>query len=152
VTRHVHFFVHEWWRVSRHAGKDSVTNNLLLRVLGSRHTEHSNVVCIRIYKFMKSSEDPQQWPDSYTFHTLVKELVRKGLFNQAVGMVKDAYEHIEDKRKRGLQPQGFWRHTIEYLMGTLLGSQHTRLAERLRKIAADHGFVVGCPIREIDDD
>jgi hypothetical protein len=72
VTRHVHFFLHEWWRVSRHAGKDSVTNNLLLRVLGSRHTEHSNVVCIRIYKFMKSSEDPQQWPDSYTFHTLVK--------------------------------------------------------------------------------
>jgi hypothetical protein len=61
-----------------------------------------------------------------------QELVRKGKFNQAVGMVKDAYEHIEEKRKRGLHPQGFWRHTIEYLMGSLLGSQQTRLAERLR--------------------
>jgi pentatricopeptide repeat protein len=130
-----------------------VTNNLLLRVLGSRETAQSRLICHRIFAFMNASSDPAQWPDGYTYHALVKGLVRSGQFRRAVQTMQEAVEKTEQRRREsGKQAEGPWRHTVEYLMGNLLGEGKMDLAERLREIMAKHGFVMGCPLPNIEDD
>ncbi len=148
----MHFFLHEWWAVSQHAGKDEFTNTLLLKLLGSRVTVRSNEMFMSIYRFMKAAEDPSQWPTGHTYDAVVKVLVRTGRMNQAVGIVLGAYRDIAIKRSRFQEPEDVWRHTVEYLMANLLGQQNYRLADKLRKIAAEHGFDMGCPLPQMEDD
>lgn len=130
-----------------------MTNNLLLRVLGSRDSKRSQLICRRIFAFMKASPDPAQWPDGYTYHTIVKGLVRRGEFNWAVNVVEAAVLRTAQLRSStGKQADGPWRHTVEYLMGNLLGENQRELAERLREVMAAHGFVMGCPLPSMEDE
>ena len=149
----LHYLLHDWKRVSNMQGKNALTNNLLLKALRNRPTYRSQTIFWRIFQFMSTSGDVAQWPTSDTYHIIVRHLVRKGDLNKAVLFIENSARRIAEKQKRGLRPELFWSHTIEYLLGILLGEDETKLASRLREWAQTHNYFMGpTDLRTIDVD
>lgn len=146
IEKRIHFLLHDWYRVSKMQGKDVVTNNLLLKAMQNRPSGKSEGVFWRIFRFMISSDDPSQWPTSYTYHIVLKGLIRRGSLEKATNFVLSTSEKIDQKRARGQDVDGFWKHTIENLVGMLLAEERVDLAETIIQWAAARGFQMGPPL------
>lgn len=149
LEANVKMLLRDWESLLGQSGKNVNVYNALLRLLQNHPSRWAEGEFWGVYEQMSTSPHAADWPNSQTYHLILKGMIRRGKFAEAVKFLRSASVEIDQRASQGHESQGFWKHSIEYLVGNLLGEEQYDLAEEAREWARTRGFHIG-PLSKIE--